>query len=111
MNKPELKYSNTFSLNELISINKIFEKFKDYSEAYNYLINNYTKIDKNKIILNNNQINLTLFSNNEIEKNTNDNDIINEDSIEMILYFLNKTHSKSKSFLNFTSTVYNLKST
>ena len=94
-NKPKLIYSNSFTLNELILLNNNFEKFKDYSEAFNYLIKNYTKIDKNKIIpINNNEINLTLFSNNEIEKNSKNNDIIEEESIEVILYSPNKNYNK-----------------
>ena len=42
-------YSKFLTLNELISLNNYFLKYKGYSEAFEYLKSNYTKIDKTKI--------------------------------------------------------------
>ena len=116
VNEKEQKtiYSNSFTLNELISLNKFFSKFKDSLEAFSYLLNNYTKIEKTMMNPNNQEIKILLtFSihENEGEKyNNNNKSKIIEKTIEFYLFSLNSLH-KSKSFLTFASTIQNLKTT
>ena len=114
VNEKEQKviYSNSFTLNELISLNKFFSKFKDSLEAFSYLLNNYSKIEKTMINPNNQEIKILLtFSihGNEGEKSNKKSKII-EETIEFYLFSLNSLH-KSKSFLTFASTIQNLKAT
>ena len=95
-------YSNSFSLNELIILNKYFSKYKDYLQAFNYLINNYTKLDNKIEEINNKAIKIQLLF--SIEKKNNN---IYEDSIEFVL---NKKNDKSKIFnSNIISIINNLK--
>ena len=104
-NNSKLIYSNSFSLNDLIKFNNFFENFKDYSEAFEYLINNYTKIDKTKIkyINNNKEINILLpFS--IIEDNN-----IFEDNIEIYLH--NNNINLNKSISNIIPIINALKKT
>ena len=106
-------YSNSFTLNDLITLNKFFSKFKDSLEAFSYLLNNYTKIEKTMLNPNNQEIKIFLtFSihENEGEKSNNNKTKIVEESIEFYLFSFN-SHHKSKSFLTFTSTIQNLKTT
>ena len=116
VNEKEQKtiYSNSFTLNDLISLNKFFSKFKDSLEAFSYLLNNYTKIEKTMINPNNQEIKILLtFSihENEGEKSNNNNqNKIVEETIEFYLFSLNSLH-KSKSFLIFALTIQNLKNT
>jgi hypothetical protein len=95
-NKYKTFYITTISLSELISLNAFFNKFKDYSEAFDYLLKNFTKIDATKItyLNNNKEIKiLLLFSTSEISKNNN-NDII-EEGIELVLRNYNINTNKS----------------
>jgi len=115
VNEKEQKviYSNSFTLNELISLNKFFSKFKDSLEAFSYLLHNYTKIEKTVKNPNNQEIKILLtFSihENEGEKSNNNKSKIKEETIEFFLFSLNSLY-KSKSFLTFTSTIQNLKTT
>lgn len=116
VNEKEQKviYSNSFTLNELISLNKFFSKFKDSLEAFSYLLHNYTKIEKTMKNPNNQEIKILLtFSihENEGEKSNNNNKSkIKEETIEFFLFSLNSLY-KSKSFLTFASTIQNLKTT
>ena len=99
-------YIKTMTLEELISLNNFFAQFKDYSEAFDFLLKNFTKIDRNKIIYSNNNNDITiilLFALGE-----DDYDII-EDSIEITLhrYTGNKLN---KSLSNINTVINNLKS-
>ena len=85
-NKIKDYYTKSLTLSELISFNDYFLKYKDYSEAFEYLKSNYTQIDKNKIIhLNDNQINIIMLF--TVEENNN----IYEESIELTLNKMIKT--------------------
>ena len=100
-NSKEL-FTKFISLNELITLNKFFSQFNDYSEAFSYLINNYTKIDENKIkYINNNQINIILLF--AVEENNN----IYEEEIELNLN--NKNMKSKKNGPNISSIINNLK--
>ena len=95
-NKYKTFYITTITLSELISLNAFFNKFKDYSEAFDYLLKNFTKIDATKItyLNNNKEIKiLLLFSTSDISKNNN-NDII-EEGIELVLRNYNINTNKS----------------
>ena len=94
-------YITTISLSELISLNSFFNKFRDYSEAFDYLLKNFTKIDGTKItyLNNNKEIKiLLLFSTSDISKNNN-NDII-EEGIELVLRHYNINTNKSITVIN-----------
>ena len=110
-NKKEIIFTNTFTLSQLISRNKFFERFNNFLEAFNYLLNNCTKVEKTNIISDNKEISLLLlFSINEIDKNSNNNGL-NQERIEFNLYSIGTTLNKSKSYLKLTSTIHTLKST
>ena len=103
--KPKTVYIKTLKLEQLISLNNFFAQFKDYSEAFDFLLKNFTKIDRSKIMYSNNNNDITiilLFSLGE-----KDNDII-EDGIEITLhkYSGNKLN---KSLSNITQVINNLK--
>ena len=105
-NKAKKYYSNSFSINDLISQNKFFNKFKDYSEAFNYLLNNYTKVEKTKFLSNNKEIKILLLF--TINENSNQNNIIQQ-GLEFILHYSNINRTKLKTHL--ASTIHNLKTT
>ena len=110
-NKKPVTFTNTFTLPQLISRNKFFERFNNFLEAFSYLLNNCTKVEKTNIISVNKEINiLLLFSINEIDKNYNNNGL-NQERIEFNLYSIGTTLNKSKSYLKLTSTIQTLKST
>ena len=99
-------YIKTLTLEELISLNNFFAQFKDYSEAFDFLLKYFTKIDRNKIVYlnNNNDIKIILL----FALGEEDNDII-EDSIEIILH--RHTGNKiNKSLSNINLVINNLKS-
>ena len=107
-NKNKTIYFTALSLNELIYLNKFFKKFKNYSEAFDYLLKNFTKIDRTKIayLNNNKEIKIVLlFSINDISE-TNNNDIV-EEGIELVLRHYNSNSSKSLG--NLTIVINNLK--
>ena len=105
LDKNNLKsfYSKGISFKELIQLNKFFSIFQDYSQAFEYLIKNYKRIDKSNIISSQNkQINiLLLFS---VEENNN----IHEESIELTLKKKNNNKSKYLSS-NLSNIINNLK--
>lgn len=106
-NKSKLIYSNSFSLYDLISLNTFFSKFKDDYEAFNYLMNNYTKVDKTNEVSNNKEIKLSLlFTITEDYEQNN----IKQQKIEFILHNTNM-NVKYKSNLYLTNTIQNLKMT
>ena len=108
-NKSKSIYSTSVTLNELKNLNKFFSQFKDYSEAFDYLLKNFTKIDRTKVsFLNNNKdIKISLlFSLNDISQKNN-SDII-EDNIELTLH--NYSINSNKTLANLNSVVNNLKS-
>ena len=108
-NKYKIVYFTTLSLNELINLNKFFKKFRDYSEAFDYLLKNFTKIDRTKItyLNNNKEIKIVLlFSTNDISM-TNNSDII-EEGIELVLRHYNV--NTNKAIANLTFVINNLKS-
>ena len=110
-NKKAVIFTNTFTLPQLISRNKFFERFNNFLEAFSYILNNCTKVEKTNIISDNKEINiLLLFSINEIDKNSNNNGL-NQERIEFNLYSIGTTLNKSKSYLKLTSTIHTLKST
>lgn len=110
-NKKKIVFANTYTLEQLISRNKFFERFNNFSEAFSYLLNNCIKVEKTNIISENKEINiLLLFSINEIDKNSNNNGL-NQERIEFNLYSIGTTLNKSKSYLKLTSTIHTLKST
>ena len=104
---PKLKriYIKTLTLDELISLNNFFSQFNEYSEAFYFLLKNFTKIDRNKILYSNNNNDITiilLFSLGE------DNNGTIEESIEVTLhrYIGNKIN---KSLNNINMVINNLK--
>ena len=100
-NSKEL-FTKFLSLNELLTLNKFFAQFNDYSEAFSYLINNYTKIDEKNIkYINSNQINIILHFSVE-EKNN-----IYEEEIELTLN--NKNIKLKKTAPNLSNIINNLK--
>ena len=106
-NKSKSIYSNKFSLNDLISLNKYFNKFKDYSKAFNYLLDNYTKVEKT-INLNKKQIKIfLLFTINDSENENN----ITQQSIEFNLNYVNNNLNRNKSNPYLATTINNLKIT
>ena len=111
-NKSKSIYSTLISFEELIALNKFFYNFENYSEAFDFLLKNFTKIDRSKIsYLNNNKeikINL-LFSVTDFFQIDNENQII-EESIELILQRYNNNSNKSSSIANLTLIINNLKS-
>ena len=106
-NKSKSIYSNKFSLNDLISLNKYFTKFKDYSKAFKYLLDNYTKVEKT-INLNKKQIKIFLLF--TIDESENENNITQQ-SIEFNLNYVNNNLNRNKSNPYLTSTINNLKAT
>ena len=95
-NKSKTLYTNSITLEELISLNKFFKKFSDYSEAFNHILKNFTKIDRTKVFyLNNNkEIKISLlFSINDISQTINN--VIIEESIEVILHNYNPNSGKT----------------
>jgi len=103
-NNTKIIFSNSFSLNDLITFNSFFENFEEPLEAFEYLIKNYNKIDKKKITNINNNKDIKLILPFLISENNN----IYEDSIEVILH--NITNSNiNKSASNFISIINNLK--
>ena len=109
-NKNKLIYITAISLNELISLNNFFKKFKDYSEAFGYLLKNFTKIDRTKIqYFNNNRdikIILLFAVNDFLEEDENNDDII-EEGIELILHHYNM--NTNKALANLTSVINTIK--
>ena len=107
-NKSKSTFSNSFSLYDLISLNTYFSKFKDYLEAFNYLMNNYTKVDQTNELSNNKDIKLSLLftTNEDFEQNN-----IKQQKVEFILHKSNNinTHSKSKININLAPIIQNLK--
>ena len=99
-NKSKNFYSNSFSLDDIISLNNFFSQFKDYYKAFNYLLNNYTKVDKTDFI-SNNKINLSLLFSN---KN-------NINNIKFTLFYINNKLKRTKSNSYLTTTIQNLKLT
>ena len=96
-NKIKDYYTKSLTLSELISFNDYFSKYKDYSEAFEYLKSNYTQIDKTKIVyLNDKQINIILLF--TVEENNN----IYEESIELTL---NKIIKSKNTNLNIPNTI------
>ena len=109
-NKSKIIYYVTLSLEELISLNPFFKNFEDPSEAFDYLLKNFTKIDRTKILyLNNNKdIKIVLlFSINDITE-SNGNDVIEEGSIEVILHNYGNTN---KTMVSLSSVINNFKTT
>ena len=106
-NKSKTIYSNKFSLNDLISLNKYFTKFKDYAKAFKYLLDNYTKVEKT-INLNKKQIKIFLLF--TIDDSENENNITQQ-SIEFNLNYVNNNLNRNKSNPYLTSTINNLKAT
>ena len=103
-NNTKIIFSNSFSLNDLITFNSFFENFEEPLEAFEYLIKNYNKIDKKKITNINNNKDIKLILPFLISENNN----IYEDSIEVILH--NITNSNiNKSTSNLVSIINNLK--
>ena len=100
-NKSKYIYSNSFSLDDIISLNKFFCQFKDYYKAFNYLLNNYTKVDKTDFI-SNNMVKLSLLF--SVKKNI-------ENNIEFTLFYINNKLNRSKSNIYLTTTIQNLKLT
>ena len=100
-NKSKYIYSNSFSLDDIISSNVFFSQFKDYYKAFNYLLENYTKVDKTDFISKNIVKLSFLFS----VKNNIDN------NIEFKLFHINNKLNRSKSNIYLTTTVQNLKLT
>ena len=107
-NKTKTLYLNTFTLNDLISKNNFFSGFKDFFEAFTYLLKNSLQVCKTEYIPNKKAITILLaFSVDEnIDKKKN-----NQDTIEFILYYKNISLNKSKSNLYLNATINNLKST
>ena len=105
---PKLKrvYIKTLTLEELISLNNFFAQFKDYSEAFDFLLKNFTKIDRNKIVYlnNNNDIKVILL----FALGEEDNDII-EDTLEITLH-KHVANNINKSLSNINLVINNLKS-
>ena len=111
INKYKTIYFTELSLDELISLNDFFKIFNDYSEAFDYLLKNFTKIDRSKITyLNNNKdIKIVLlFSVNEIYEMDN-NDTVKEEGIEVILHIANSNININKPTSNINSVINNLK--
>ena len=106
-NKSKSIYSNKFSLNDLISLNKYFNKFKDYSKAFNYLLDNYTKVEKT-INLNKKQIKIFLLF--TIDGSENENNITQQ-SIEFNLNYVHNNLNRNKSNPYLATTINNLKIT
>ena len=104
--KTKSLYLNTFTLNDLISKNNFFSGFKDYSQAFKYLLNNYTKINKTEYIPNKNAIKILLAYSvgDNIDKKNN-----KQDDIEFILYYKNMNLNKSKYNVYLNATINNLK--
>ena len=99
-------YITTLTLEELISLNNFFSQFKEYSEAFDFLLKNFTKIDRNKITYSNNNNDITiilLFALGE-----EDNELI-EESIEITLHRYTG-NQMNKSLSNINSVINNLKS-
>ena len=93
-------------MEELISLNDFFSQFKDYSEAFDFLLKNFTKIDRDKITYKNNNNDITiilLFSINENDEENN-NDII-EEGIKITLH----KYNNNKSLTNINNVINNLK--
>ena len=106
-NKSKSIYSNKFSLNDLISLNKYFNKFNDYSKAFNYLLNNYTKVEKT-INVNKKQIKILLLF--TIDDLDNQKDITQQ-SIEFNLNYIQNKLNRNKSNPFLATTIHNLKAT
>ena len=83
-------YSNSFSLNDLISSNKLFSQFKDNMQAFEYLVHNYIKIDESKMTYmnNNKKLNIILLF------SINVDNTIYEEGIELSLF---SNHNKNNS--------------
>ena len=98
-------YITTLTLEELISLNNFFSQFKDYSEAFDFLLKNFTKIDRNKIkyLNNNNDITIILL----FALGEEDNELI-EESIEITLHRYTG-NQMNKSLSNINSVINNLK--
>ena len=95
-------YTKFISLNELKTLNNFFTQFNDYSEAFLYLINNFTKLYEKKIqFINRNQINIVLLF--SVKQNNN----IYEEGIELSLS--KKNIKLKKTAPNFPSIINNLK--
>ena len=108
-NKYKVIYNTTLTLEELISLNPFFKNFEDYSEAFDYLLKNFTKIDRTKIayLNNNKEIKIVLlFSIKDISE-ANGNDAM-EEGIEIILH-CHSSVNPNKSISNLTSVINNLK--
>ena len=108
-NKYKVIYNTTLTLEELISLNPFFKNFEDYSEAFDYLLKNFTKIDRTKIayLNNNKEIKIVLlFSIKDISE-ANGNDAM-EEGIEIILH-CHSSVNPNKYISNLTAVINNLK--
>lgn len=110
-NKSKSIFSNSFSLIDLITLNVYFAKFSDYLEAFNYLMNNYTKVDQTNELSKNKEIKLSLLftTNDDFEPNN-----IKQQKIEFTLLYSNtitntNTQLKSKINVNLAPIIQNLK--
>ena len=104
-NRTKSIFSNSFTLYELISLNTFFSKFEDYLDAFNYLMNNYTKVDQTNELSNNKEIKLSLLfnTNEDFEQNN-----IKQQNVEFVLQ-RSKTPLKSKINTNLAPIIQNLK--
>ena len=104
-NRTKSIFSNSFTLYELISLNTFFSKFEDYLDAFNYLMNNYTKVDQTNELSNNKEIKLSLLfnTNEDFEQNN-----IKQQKVEFVLQRSN-TPLKSKINTNLAPIIQNLK--
>ena len=97
-NNKKYSYSNSFSLNDLISLNKYFLNYEnDYSKAFELLIGNNSKIDKSKISFLNDNKKLIL----ELLFQTNNK---NDEKISLPLFQVNTISNP-----HFSSIINNLK--
>ena len=104
-NKSKSTFSNSFSLYELISLNTYFSKFEDYLEAFNYLMNNYTKVDQtNELSKKEIKLSLLFTTNDDFEQNN-----IKQQKVEFVLQITNTTHLKPKINTNLAPIIQNLK--
>ena len=104
-NRTKSIFSNSFTLYELISLNTFFSKFEDYLDAFNYLMNNYTKVDQTNELSNNKEIKLSLLfnTNEDFEQNN-----IKQQNVGFVLQ-RSRTPLKSKINTNLAPIIQNLK--
>jgi len=100
-NNIKIIFSNSFSLNDLITLNSFFENFEEPLEAFEYLIQNYNKIDEKKITNINNNKDIKIILPFLISENNN----IYEDSIEVILHNITNVNKSASSFISIINNV------